>query len=294
MTVKDEDEIKIILATRNHNDLLFFTNTGRVFTLPTFEIPETQRTAKGQPIVNLLSLQPDEYITSILDMTNVNGKHFVLISKKAIVKRLDMSDVQNIRSSGLIVMKPKDGDELGWVRVTNGTDNILIVSKKGKAIQFNEEDVRVMGRAAAGVRGMRIGADDQVVEADVARIDDKYVFSVSENGIGKLSEVSEYREQGRGGSGVKVGAITAKTGDIIGVSLVTEEMYKEGEALLISKSGQTIRTPLKTIRITSRVTQGVILTKIHGKDDVLVSATAMKVSAEDEEIPSTDEPDTEE
>lgn len=282
MTVKDEDEIKIILATRNHNDLLFFTNTGRVFTLPTFEIPETQRTAKGQPIVNLLSLQPDEYITSILDMTNANGKHFVLISKKAIVKRLDMEDVQNIRSSGLIVMKPKDGDELGWVRITNGADNILIVSKKGKAIQFNEEDVRVMGRAAAGVRGMRIGADDQVVEADVVRIDDKYVFSVSENGIGKLSEVSEYREQGRGGSGVKVGAITAKTGDIIGVSLVTDDMYKEGEALLISKSGQTIRIPLKSIRITSRVTQGVILTKIHGKDDVLVSATAMKVSVEEE------------
>lgn len=130
MTVKDEDEIKVILATRNHNDLLFFTNTGRVFTLPTFEIPETQRTAKGQPIVNLLSLQPEEYITSILDMTNANGKNFVLISKKAIVKRLDMEDVKNIRSSGLIVMKPKDGDELGWVRITNGTDNILIVSRK--------------------------------------------------------------------------------------------------------------------------------------------------------------------
>jgi len=130
MTVKDEDEIKIILATRNHNDLLFFTNTGRVFTLPTFEIPETQRTAKGQPIVNLLSLQPDEYITAILDMTSSSGKHFVLISKKAVVKRLDMEDVQNIRSSGLIVMKPKEDDDLGWVHVTSGTDNILIVSKK--------------------------------------------------------------------------------------------------------------------------------------------------------------------
>jgi DNA gyrase subunit A len=119
MTVKDEDEIKIILATRNHNDLLFFTNTGRVFTLPTFEIPETQRTAKGQPIVNLFSLQQDEYITSILDKTNVNGKHLVLISKKAVVKRLDIEDIQNIRSSGLIVMKPKEGDDLGWVHVTN-------------------------------------------------------------------------------------------------------------------------------------------------------------------------------
>lgn len=112
MTVKDEDEIKVILTTRNHNDLLFFTNTGRVFTLPAFEIPETQRTAKGQPIINLLSLQPDEYITSILDITVSQGSNFILISKKAVVKRLDMADIQNIRSSGLIVMKPKDNDEL--------------------------------------------------------------------------------------------------------------------------------------------------------------------------------------
>ncbi len=282
MTVKDEDEIKVILTTRNHNDLLFFTNTGRVFTLPAFEIPETQRTAKGQPIINLLSLQPDEYITSILDITVSQGSNFILISKKAIVKRLDMSDIQNIRSSGLIVMKPKDNDELWWVRITHGKDNILIVSRKGKAIQFNEEDVRVMGRAAAGVRGMRIGVDDEVVEADVVNADDKYVFSVTENGLGKLSDVSEYREQGRWGSGVKVGAITAKTGDIIGVSLMTEDMKKEGEALLISKSGQTIRIPLASIRVTSRVTQWVILTKIHGKTDVLVGATVLKAWVEDD------------
>ncbi len=149
VAVKDEDEVKIILSTKNHNDLLFFTNTGRVFTIPAYEIPETTRTAKWQPIVNLLSLQKDEEIESILDLTDLKGKHFVLVSKKAIVKRLDVEDVQNIRSSWLIVMKPKDGDNLGWVKVTNGKDNVLIVSKKWKAIQFNEDDVRVMGRAAA-------------------------------------------------------------------------------------------------------------------------------------------------
>jgi DNA gyrase subunit A len=109
----------LLLSTKNHNDLLFFTNTGRVFSLPAYEIPETQRAAKGQPIINLLSLQKDEDITSILDMNSISGKHFVLITKNAIVKRLDLEDVQNIRSSGLIVMKPKDGDELGWVKVTN-------------------------------------------------------------------------------------------------------------------------------------------------------------------------------
>lgn len=149
VAVKDEDEVKIILSTSNHSDLLFFTNTGRVFSLPAYEIPETQRTAKGQPVINLLSLQKDEEIAAILDLAAVQGKHFALISKKAVIKRVDMEDVQNIRTSGLIVMKPKDGDELGWVRVTNGNDNVLMVSKHGKAIQFNEEDVRVMGRGAA-------------------------------------------------------------------------------------------------------------------------------------------------
>ncbi|MDD2486991.1 MAG: DNA gyrase subunit A [Candidatus Gracilibacteria bacterium] len=283
VAVKDEDEVRIIISTKNHNDLLFFTNTGRVFRMPAYEIPETQRTAKGQPIINLLSLQKDEEITTILDMNQINGKHLVLITKNAIVKRLDIEDVQNIRNSGLIVMKPRDGDELGWVKVTNGTDNVLIVSKKGKAIQFNEEDVRVMGRAAAGVRGMKIGKDDKVIEADVVCDGDRYVFTVTENGLGKITDIEDYREQGRGGSGVKVSAMTAKTGDIVGVSLLTDEDKDAGEVLLISKSGQTIRLTLKGIRVTSRVTQGVILTKIKGKADVLISATVMKAGEGDED-----------
>ncbi|EKE29494.1 MAG: DNA gyrase, A subunit [uncultured bacterium (gcode 4)] len=286
VAVKDEDEVRLLLSTKNHNDLLFFTNTGRVFSLPAYEIPETQRAAKWQPIINLLSLQKDEEITSILDMNSISGKHFVLITKNAIVKRLDLEDVQNIRSSGLIVMKPKDWDELGWVKVTNWEDNVLIVSKKWKAIQFNEKDVRVMGRAAAWVRWMRIAKDDYVIEADVVSEGDKYVFTVTENGLGKMTDVDEYREQWRGWSWVKVQAMTAKTWDIIWVSLLTEEDKEIGEVLLISKNGQTIRIGMKTIRVTSRVTQGVILTKIKWKADVLISATVMKKWEEEDEIPS--------
>lgn len=282
VAVKDEDEVKLLLSTKNHNDLLFFTNTWRVFSLPAYEIPETTRIAKGQPIINLLSLQKDEEITSILDLNDIKGKHFVLVTKNATVKRLDLEDVQNIRSSGLIVMKPKDGDELGWVKVTNWEDNVLIVSKKWKAIQFNEKDVRVMWRAAAGVRWMRIWVDDQVIEADVVSEGDKYVFTVTENWLGKMTDIAEYREQGRWWSGVKVWAMTAKTGDIIGVSLLTEEDKKEGEVLLISKNGQTIRIPLNSIRATGRVSQWVILTKIKWKDDVLISATVMKKWEEEE------------
>jgi DNA gyrase subunit A len=147
--VKDEDEIASILSTKNHNTLLFFTNTGRVFRLPTYEIPEMQRTAKGQPIVQSFALAKDESISAILDLTAITGKHLFLISALGVVKRIDMSEITNIRASGLIVMKPHDGDTLRWVRVTDGSDNILMVSRGGKAIQFAETDVRVMGRAAA-------------------------------------------------------------------------------------------------------------------------------------------------
>lgn len=200
VAVKDEDEVQVILSTTNHNTLLFFTNTGRVFSLPAYEIPESQRTAKGQPIINLLSLLKDERIATIMDLDATTGKHLALISRHAVVKRIDMEDIQNIRSSGLIVMKPKDGDELGWVCVTQGDDNVLIVSTKGKAIQFHEEDVRVMGRAAAGVRGMRLGAGESVVEAKIVQKNDRFVFTVTEKGMGKITDIEEYREQGRGGS----------------------------------------------------------------------------------------------
>jgi len=285
VAVKDEDEVKLLLSTKNHNDLLFFTNTWRVFSLPAYEIPETTRIAKWQPIINLLSLQKDEEITSILDMNNIWWKHFILITKNATVKRLDLEDVKNIRTSWLIVMKPKDWDELWWVKVTNWDDNVLIVSKKWKAIQFNEKDVRVMWRAAAGVRWMRIAKDDMVIEADVVCDWDKYVFTVTENWLWKMTNIEEYREQGRWWSWVKVWAMTAKTWDIIWVSLLTDEDRAEWEVLLISKSGQTIRITLKTIRATSRVTQWVILTKIKWKNDVLISATVMKKWAEEDEIP---------
>jgi DNA gyrase subunit A len=287
--VRDEDEVKLVLSTQNHNDLLFFTNTGRVFRLPAYEIPEAQRTAKGQPIINFVSLAKDEQIEAILDITAASGKHFALISKKAIVKRVDFDELANIRASGLIVMKPKDGDELGWVRCTHGEDKILMVSRKGKAIQFSESDVRVMGRAAAGVRGMKIAADDSVVEADVVDAGAKYVFTVTENGMWKLSDIDDYREQGRGGSGVKAGSMTEKAGDIIGVHLVTEEVRKEGEVILISKSGQTVRVPLGTIRVTSRVTQGVILAKLKDKKDAFLGMTIM-AKAEEEDTNSADTP----
>lgn len=221
--LKEEDEVGLLLATTNHRDLLWFTNTGRAFRLPVYEIPEASRTAKGLPVVNLISLQKDEAITALIDAADAeNAKNLTLISRQAIVKRVDLEDISNIRASGLIVMKPKDGDELGWVRVTTGANKVLLVSGGGKAIQFDEEDVRVMGRGAAGVRGMRLAEGDALVDAVVVNEGGKYLLTVTETGMGKISSLEDYREQGRGGSGVKVGAVTEKTGAVIAVSVLDE------------------------------------------------------------------------
>ena len=273
MAVKDEDEMQVILSTKNHNKLLFFTNTGRVFELPAYEIPEMQRTAKGQPVVQFLSLAKDESVTTILDLATVAGKHLVLISHNATVKRIDIADIANIRSSGLIVMKPKDNDSLGWVRVTDGTNNILLVSEGGKVIQFPEDDVRVMGRAAAGVRGMKVADSDALIEGCVVGPQDMYIFTISETGMGKISSLEEYREQGRGGSGIKVSATTTKTGKIIAAFTLSEDEKNAKSVILVSRSGQTVRLPLADIRVTGRNTQGVILAKLKDTDDTFTSAT---------------------
>lgn len=273
MAVKDEDEMHTILSTKNHNKLLFFTNTGRVFEFPTYEIPEMQRTAKGQPVVQFLALAKEESIATIIDTETMDGDHLVLISRSAVVKRITRDDIANIRSNGLIVMKPKDNDALGWVRVTDGTSNILLVSEGGKAIQFPEEEVRVMGRAAAGVRGMKVAETDALIEGCVVGKDDKYIFTISENGMGKISALDEYREQGRGGSGIKVGATTAKTGKIIAAFTLSDEEKENKSVILISRTGQTVRLPLADIRITGRTTQGVILAKLKDENDVFMGAT---------------------
>jgi|GEM_PF-340894 len=281
-TTKEEDEIKLILSTKNHNDILFFTSRGRVFTLPAYEIPEANRTAKGQPIINLLSLDKDEEVASILDITEEKKKYLFFVTARGTVKKLLTDEVKRIRSNGLIVLKIKENDALSWVKTTSGNDNIFIATSEGKAIQFSEDDVRPMGRAASGVRGIKLKETDAVVEVTIVAEDDKYVLIVTQNGMGKISEISEYRDQNRGGSGVKSMAVTKKTGNIISAMTLTDDQWKNCDILLISKDGQTIRLPLKGIRATSRVTQGVILTKIRGNDDEIVGANLMSHAEEEE------------
>jgi DNA gyrase subunit A len=267
METKDDDEIMSLLHVMNHDDLLFFTNTGRVFTLPAYELPQAGRTAKGQAIVNLLQLQKDESVTAVLK-ANLEGKQYLfLVTRQGTVKRTTLDQFQNIRRSGLIAQNVTDGDELRWVVATSGTDELFLLTRKGKAIRFKEDDVRPMGRSAAGVRGIRLGAGDFVVQASaIENAEQSSLLVVMENGLGKMTPVTEYRFQGRGGSGVKAAQLTAKTGDIVGGFVLTDTT--EGDIICLSKQGQAIRMKLSDIPARGRATQGVIIMRLTGNDKV--------------------------
>ncbi|MDA0376310.1 MAG: DNA gyrase subunit A [bacterium] len=275
MTTKDEDEIQTLLHVMNHDDLLFFTNTGRVFKLPAYELPQASRIAKGQAIVNLLQLQPDEVITAILKSELEDKTHLFMVTEKGTVKRTELVQFDNIRRSGLIAQKTIPGDRLKWVLATSGKDEILIVTKKGKAIRFPEEDVRSMGRAAAGVRGIKISAGDIVVEAgEISNSKTSMLLVVMENGLGKMTSVEEYRFQGRGGSGVKAAQLTSKTGDIVGGCILQDG--EDGDLICLSKQGQAIRMKLSAIPSRGRATQGVIVMRLKSNDKVATMSVVME------------------
>ncbi|MFH0851369.1 MAG: DNA gyrase subunit A [Candidatus Peregrinibacteria bacterium] len=294
MTTKEEDEVLSLLHVMNHDDLLFFTNTGRVFKLPTYELPQGSRVAKGQAIVNLLQLQPEERVTAILRAGIEGKKYLFMATRGGTVKRTELSEFENIRRSGLIAQKMPAGDELRWVVETDGKNEIILLTQKGKAIRFKEDDVRHMGRAAAGVRGIKLGAGDKVVEAaailDPAK---SKLLVVMENGLGKMTPVSQYRFQGRGGTGVKAAQLTAKTGDIVGGCVLEEGA--EGDLLCLSRQGQAIRMELKDIPSLGRATQGVIIMRLNGKDKVAtVSVVMFDKESEEAVLAAAEEQRTEE
>lgn len=280
-STKDEDIIATTVFGTNHNDLLFFTNFGRVFSLPMYEVPETSRTAKGTPIVNLLQLQPDEKVTTVLNLSRSEGKYIVMATTGGTIKKSDIELFKNIRRSGLIACGVKDGEQLQWARMSSGEDEIFIVTHEGKSIRFEEAGVRPMGRSAAGVRGIRLKESDYVVEMDVLKgeADDSKLLAVMENGLGKMTPVSQYRTQSRGGSGVKAANITAKTGKLAGAQVISS--LTKGDLLLVTKNGQTLRTPLDGIKTSGRATQGVILMK--SKADKVKSISIIHDSEEIEE-----------
>ena len=267
MTTKEEDAIQTMLYTMNHDDLLCFTNTGRVFQIPVYELPQGSRVAKGQNIINLLQLKPEEKVTAILLKKFDEMKFLFLATKHGKVKRCNISEFENIRRSGLIAQKIPAGDELKWAIATSGQEQLFLLSKKGKAIRFPEKDVRPMGRNAAGVRGIKLSMDDELIAASSIPLPDLCtLLVVMENGLSKMTKVTEYRLQGRGGTGVKAANITPKTGLIVGGFVLTGE--EKGDIICISRQGQAIRMALADIPLRGRATQGVIIMRMKGSDKV--------------------------
>jgi DNA gyrase subunit A len=268
---KEEDEIKIIRFANNLDELLYFTNKGRVFKLPVYEIPRASKNAKGQPIVNLLQLQKEEFVTSILNIgEKFSGKYLMMATKQGVIKKTAIEDFKNVRKTGLIAIKLRDQDSLEWVKETAGNDEIMIITKNGMSIRFSEKDVRSMGRSATGVRGIKLKKDDKVVEMDcIKEIETSQLFVVMENGKGKMSFVKDYRTQSRGGTGVKTAKLSEKTGKIVGAKIMTDD--DTSDLIMISKHGQVIRMSAKTIPVQGRTTQGVTLMRFADKTDAVAS-----------------------
>ena len=278
METKEEDVVERLLTCNTHANLLFFTNAGKIYQVPAYEIPEASRTSKGKQIFNFLPLNQTEQVTSILAINQEKGKKskdvktdfVVMLTKDGIIKKVEASIFENVRSSGLIAITLNAGDRLGWARLTNGRDELILVTKQGQAIRFKESEIRAMGRQAAGVHAMRLKKGDEVVGMDVIAHDnvkakEEKILVMMENGFGKQTSLKQYKTQKRGGSGIKTAKITSKTGPAISAYIINTE---ESELVAISRKGQVIRTELNAIPILGRATQGVRIMRLDAGDSI--------------------------
>jgi DNA gyrase subunit A len=279
LTTKEEDMVEFMMTTMTHNDILFFTTRGRVFQLKAYEIPVTQRTAKGQAIVNFLQLPGDEKVTSVLPLDKISKNSFLFFAtEKGVVKKVALDEFSNVRRSGLIAIKIKDDDALIWAKPTSGKDEIQLITANGQAIRFKESDVRSMGRGASGVMGIRLKKGDNVVGMGVIPPDKeqvkKYqVVSVMANGYGKRTPISLYKVQSRGGTGIKTAKITSKTGALTNAYVLSSEHMADRDILIISEKGQVIRLPFKSVNELGRDTQGVRLMRFKEENDSVACVT---------------------
>ncbi|MDL2236608.1 DNA gyrase subunit A [Christensenellaceae bacterium OttesenSCG-928-K19] len=276
MSTREEDFAEQVFVTSTHTHLLFFTNQGKVYTKKCYQIPEAGRTAKGTAIVNLLNLDPDEKISAVFPATGIDeSKNLVTITKNGVIKKTPATEYQNIRQNGLRAVNLREDDELIAVLETMGDQNIIIGTKQGMAIMFNEKDVRQMGRTATGVRGIKLRTGDIVVGAGIAE-EGKQLLVITENGYGKRTDIGEYRMQGRGGFGIKSMNVTAKTGQMCGIMIVDGSE----EIMLINNAGVIIRMRVDEISVIGRTTQGVRLMRVD--EDTSVVCVAMIEDTEDE------------
>jgi DNA gyrase subunit A len=280
MTTKDEDVIDQLIPASTHDYLLFFTNKGRVFRLKAYEVPAASLQAKGVAAVNLLQLQPEEKITSIIkhEKDAADDGYLFMTTTKGTVKKTPLKDYANIRTNGLIAIKLDEGDELRWIQKTTGENDIIVSTSAGQAIRFNEADARPMGRSARGVRGVRLRPNDTVVGMDVVCGDDQQLLVISDFGYGKITKAANFPSHKRGGVGIKAAVVTAKTGPLVTVRTLEADA---SEVIMISGKGQTIRVGLKDIPTLGRTTQGVRVMKL-GEGDVVMSVGLVPEKPEEE------------
>jgi DNA gyrase subunit A len=264
-TLKEEDVVKQMISTNNHDNLLLFTNMGRVFQIKVWEIPITSRIAKGQPIVNLIQLAPEEKVATFIPLTKMDEEKFLIMcTKQGTIKKTPISSYANIRKTGIIAIGLDKGDELKWVKETAGKDEIIMATSLSQAIRFKETDVRPMGRSAHGVRAMRLKKGDEVVGMDIV-VPNGELLVLTENGYGKRTNLNQFALHHRGGVGIKVGVVTAKTGKTVDVRVITST---KDDTVIISEQGQVIRIPLASISKIGRSTQGVRIMRIADNDHV--------------------------
>ena len=268
--VAEEDFLAYFMTANTHDNLLFFTQRGRVFQTKVFEIPEASRVAKGKAIYNFLEIPAEEKVNAVIaypsEKKSLPG-FLVMVTKNGIIKKTPLADFANVRRSGIIAIKLKKGDDLQWVKLSSGNDQVALATKMGQAIRFKESLLRSMGRATAGVRGIRLRKGDAVVSLNIVTKENEKgeLLTVMANGFGKRTPLSEYKVQGRGGSGIKTSQVTSKTGEVIAVLGVNGEK----EILALSAKGQIIRTELESVRISGRATQGVRIMNLNPKDRVV-------------------------
>jgi len=269
MKTLQDDLVEHFLLAQTHDSLLFFTDSGKVFSLPVYEIPEGARVARGRGLMNFLEISPQDKILCLKPLTKKDleaGTNFLIMAtKNGIIKKTPLADFANIRKSGLIAISLKKGDELESVQQTSGQDEIILVTKNGQAIRFKEKDIRPMGRTATGIKGLRLAAGDALIGLEVVKPNSQSLLLVTENGFGKRVALKEYKCQRRGGAGIRTLKINPKVGQVVAIKILTGE---EEDLIVISQKGQVIRTKISQISQLSRAAQGVRLMKLETGDKV--------------------------
>lgn len=287
MATREEDVIEHVVNASTHDFLLFFTNKGRVFRLKTYEVPAVGLNAKGVAIVNLLQLQPEETVSSVINVSKTdNAANLIMCTVRGVVKKTPFEQYQNVRNSGLIAINLDQGDELKWIRMTTGDNEVVISTSQGQAIRFHEKGARPMGRVSRGVRGIRLRPGDHVIGMDIVE-EGSDIFVISKYGYGKRTKVAQFTPHARGGVGIRSAVVNDKTGELMGVKTLTSD---EQEVIIISKQGQTIRLGLDNIPALGRATQGVRIMRLNDGDEVvslaLVDKTEEAEAEEEAEAPA--------